>query len=73
MYLLFSGICYYPSGGSDDYVAHFDDIDSAIDAYNALPRTHYEWADVFCIETKKQVAYTNYYGDKWVFITDPDF
>ena len=51
-YLVFAGYDYYPSGGWNDYVASFDDLNMARDTAKGMV---IEWAHIIDITTGKKV------------------
>lgn len=51
-YLVFAGMFYYPSGGGNDYVAGFDTIEDAKNAY----AVDSDWCHIFDTETERIVA-----------------
>jgi hypothetical protein len=63
-YLLFAGNNYYPEGGVDDLIGHFDTIE---DAVSATPMDRLggdnSWANIFCLTSLKKKKYL--YGGKW--------
>jgi hypothetical protein len=64
-YLAFYGLCYYPSGGMEDFIGEFDSISEAQKAieekHNELrpddPTWEYTWAHIYSTELK-QIVFT---------------
>lgn len=58
-YLLFSGQCYYPSGGIDDFNGDFDSFEEAKSEYETLKSNKNvwcrEWAHVWDSESKQKI------------------
>jgi hypothetical protein len=55
-YLLFAGATYYPGGGWDDFVGHFDDVEDARRKGNELCNQEwYYWFQIVDTTTMKVV------------------
>lgn len=47
-YLLFAGSTYYPLGGADDYIGHYQSVDEAKQAFEKH-KDEYDWAQIAVI------------------------
>lgn len=55
-FLLFSGDCYYPGGGWEDFIAAFDTEEAAREyAVAASKKDRWDWWHIVDMTTQKQV------------------